>query len=44
VRTSSAWPRQRASWKSARLDDLIALKRAAGRDVDLRDIADLTDR
>ena len=26
------------------LDDLIALKRAAGRDVDLRDIADLTDR
>jgi predicted nucleotidyltransferase len=26
------------------LDDLIALKDAAGRDVDLRDIADLTDR
>jgi predicted nucleotidyltransferase len=26
------------------LDDLIALKHAAGRDVDLRDIADLTDR
>jgi predicted nucleotidyltransferase len=26
------------------LDDLIALKRAAGREVDLRDIADLTDR
>ena len=28
----------------ASLDDLIALKDAAGRDVDLRDIADLTDR
>jgi len=28
----------------AGLDDLIALKHAAGRDVDLRDIADLTDR
>jgi predicted nucleotidyltransferase len=28
----------------AGLDDLIGLKRAAGRDVDLRDIADLTDR
>jgi predicted nucleotidyltransferase len=28
----------------AALDDVIALKRAAGRDVDLRDIADLTDR
>ena len=28
----------------AGLDDLIALKQAAGRDVDLRDIADLTDR
>jgi predicted nucleotidyltransferase len=28
----------------AGLDDLIALKRAAGRDVDFRDIADLTDR
>jgi hypothetical protein len=28
----------------AGLDDLIALKHASGRDVDLRDIADLTDR
>ena len=28
----------------AGVDDLIALKRAAGRDVDFRDIADLTDR
>ena len=28
----------------AGLDDVIALNRAAGRDVDLRDIADLTDR
>jgi predicted nucleotidyltransferase len=28
----------------AALDDLIALKHASGRDVDLRDIADLTDR
>jgi hypothetical protein len=26
------------------LDDLIAMKDASGRDVDLRDIADLTDR